>query len=84
MCDGSWEHFYGIKIETSDNPGWIVEFDIIDTPLENKTFDPIHNGKSDYDYLICKIENGKFKGFGDVTKLEDILKVFLNWAENKK
>lgn len=21
MCDGDWEHCYGVKIETSDNPG---------------------------------------------------------------
>lgn len=22
QCDGDWEHEYGIKIETVDNPGW--------------------------------------------------------------
>ena len=82
MCDGDWEHCYGVKIDTSDNPGWIVEIDIIDTPLENKPFDTIHYGETDHDYLICKIENGKFEGFGDVTKLENILNSFLNWAEN--
>ena len=82
MCDGDWEHCYGVKIDTSDNPGWIVEIDIIDTPLENKPFDTIHYGETDHDYLICKIENGKFEGFGDVTKLENILNCFLNWAEN--
>ncbi len=25
-CDGTWEHHYGITIETSDNPGWILTF----------------------------------------------------------
>ena len=78
MCDGDWEHCYGVKIETSDNPGWIVEIDIIDTPLENKPFDTIHNSETDDDYFICKIENGKFMGYGDVTKLDDILRCFLN------
>ncbi len=33
MCDGEWEHFYGIKIDTLDNPGWIVRIDILDTEL---------------------------------------------------
>ncbi len=23
-CNGDWEHFYGVKIETVDNPGWSV------------------------------------------------------------
>jgi len=22
QCDGDWEHSYGVKIETLDNPGW--------------------------------------------------------------
>ena len=57
MCDGDWEHCYGVKIDTSDNPGWIVEIDIIDTPLENKPFNPIHIGETDDNYFICKIEN---------------------------
>ena len=39
MCDGSWEHFYGVKIDTLDNPGWMVLIDIIDTPLEEKVFE---------------------------------------------
>ncbi|MBY0204438.1 Imm53 family immunity protein [Paenibacillus cucumis (ex Kampfer et al. 2016)] len=21
-CDGEWEHVYGVKIQTIDNPGW--------------------------------------------------------------
>ena len=23
QCNGDWEHSFGIKIETLDNPGWI-------------------------------------------------------------
>ena len=25
-CDGMWEHLFGINIETTDNPGWILTF----------------------------------------------------------
>ena len=25
-CDGSWEHDFGITIETTDNPGWLLTF----------------------------------------------------------
>lgn len=24
-CDGDWEHCYGIKIGTLDNPGWSID-----------------------------------------------------------
>jgi hypothetical protein len=30
-CNGDWEHQYGVKIETLDNPGWHVEIDLIGT-----------------------------------------------------
>ena len=23
-CDGTWEHMYGVEIDTLDNPGWTV------------------------------------------------------------
>lgn len=26
-CDGDWEHQGGIRIENSDNPGWIISID---------------------------------------------------------
>jgi len=33
QCDGDWEHSYGVKIETLDNPGWLVTIDLTDTTL---------------------------------------------------
>jgi len=24
MCNGDWEHTYGITLETVDNPGWLL------------------------------------------------------------
>jgi len=26
-CDGDWEHMYGVRIETTDNPGWLAQID---------------------------------------------------------
>ena len=39
QCDGSWEHDYGIKIDTLDNPGWYLEIDLTDTPLQDVPFE---------------------------------------------
>jgi len=33
MCNGDWEHTYGITLETVDNPGWLFTVEITDTPL---------------------------------------------------
>ena len=35
QCNGEWEHEYGVNIQTSDNPGWIIDIDLAFTPLEN-------------------------------------------------
>ncbi|MCK7627472.1 immunity 53 family protein [Streptomyces sp. RS10V-4] len=39
QCDGEWEHEYGIRIETLDNPGWSVEIDLDETALSGVTLD---------------------------------------------
>jgi len=31
VCDGDWEHTYGVKIGTLDNPGWTVDIDLRQT-----------------------------------------------------
>lgn len=84
MCDGGWEHYFGVRIETLDNPGWQVEIDLTDTPLENKNFSEFRNQnyESDDDWIICFVEDGKFKGAGDPHKLPRILEIFKNLAEN--
>ena len=28
QCNGEWEHSCGLKIDTLDNPGWIVTIDL--------------------------------------------------------
>nr|TKK07812.1 hypothetical protein SrhCFBP13529_11555 [Stenotrophomonas rhizophila] len=33
QCDGDWEHSFGIRIDTLDNPGWTVSVDLTDTAL---------------------------------------------------
>ena len=39
QCNDVWEHSYGIKIDTLDNPGWSVLVDLHGTELENNVAD---------------------------------------------
>jgi len=80
-CDGYWEHLFGVKIDTLDNPGWSVDIDLVDTPLENKPFN-FEKNNTETDWIICRIENNIFKGDGDPSKLGEILKIFKDWAES--
>ena len=38
QCNDDWEHQYGVKIDTLDNPGWSVTVDLIDTNLDGVDF----------------------------------------------
>ena len=80
-CDGDWEELYGITISSLDNPGWLVEIDLFETPLENKTLLPIYIVNTDDDWVCCRTENCRFYGSGDPTKLAYIIEIFKKWTE---
>ena len=85
QCNGDWEHGMGVKIDNIDNPGWSVKISIKETMLEGKSFSPVQYGVGDQaidgdgKWLICRLEKGEFVGYGGPFKLEEILRVFLDW-----
>jgi hypothetical protein len=89
QCDGDWEHSYGVKIETLDNPGWLVKVDLAETRLADIPFVEIVRGNGDESFpepdfsrwLICKVEDGKFVGAGGPDDLEAIILTFVEWAK---
>jgi hypothetical protein len=84
QCDEDWEHSYGIKIDTLDNPGWIVRIDLTDTPVENAAFTPLVVHRSETDWLDCAVRNAQFHGAGGPLNLEEILVAFLDWADGHR
>ena len=87
QCDEDWEHSYGIRIDTLDNPGWHLEIDLVGTELEGRSFEPVHYGMyeeaetSGNEWIFCKVEGNKFNAAGGPLKLNEIINVFLRWAE---
>ncbi|MDR0916171.1 MAG: immunity 53 family protein [Oscillospiraceae bacterium] len=80
-CDSEREHLYGVKIDTLDNPGWVVRIDLADTLLQGKIFDNINIDNGDNDWIVCRVVNDIYEGFGDPYKLEKMLSVFKEWVE---
>jgi len=90
QCNDSWEHRYGVKIDTLDNPGWSLKVDLTGTDLENQPFSIMKYGvdkdshpESD-NWISCKVEENRFMGFGGPQKLEEIIQVFLTWASETR
>jgi hypothetical protein len=82
QCNEDWEHSFGVKIETLDNPGWWLEVDLRETDLSGKEFNTISRGDSedDVDWIHCKVESDKFVGSGGASNLAELLQHFLAWA----
>lgn len=81
-CDGYWEHSYGVKIDTLDNPGWSVVIDIRETKLADRPFDLVSRDGSETDWILCRVVEGKFLGDGGPLNLEEILEKFRAWVES--
>lgn len=82
-CDENWEHDYGVKIDTLDNPGWSVAIDLPGTNLDGKIIEQVKCELSESDWYVYKIENDQFIGYGDPTKLDFLLKTFIDWAKSQ-
>ena len=80
QCDGDWEHEYGVRIETLDNPGWSVEIDLAETDLEPRPFAELRDMAPERTWMVCRVSEGKFRGAGGAPMLGAILRVFLDWA----
>lgn len=83
-CDGSWEHQYGIRIETLDNPGWRLEIDLHGTSLLLHGYDELTVERTSTDWLRCRVRDGKFEGFGGQSNLKELLQAFLQLAEQEQ
>jgi hypothetical protein len=83
-CDGDWEHIYGIKIDTLDNPGWSVDISLQETELEDKDYEQIKIERSQEDWLRCSVKDGQFQIRCSPLNLEEGLNTFLTWADSER
>jgi Immunity protein 53 len=82
-CNGSWEQYNGIKIETLDNPGWMLKVELEETNLQNHAFVSIDIDNCEDDWYICKVNNNRFEALGDPTKLDKLIEIFIDWAKSQ-
>ena len=90
QCDGDWEHGFGVKIESLDNPGWLIKIDLAGTNLEGRAFPTVAKGLEDRDGMAhpslsdwhsISVKGNTFHAAGDPSKLEFMLRTFLDWAK---
>lgn len=81
MCNGSWEHLFGINLQTVDNPGWWLQVDLDDSYLLSRVFSEVdRRGSREDDWVNCFVKDNKFVGYCGPNNLEQLLEIFLDWA----
>jgi hypothetical protein len=89
-CNDDWEHSYGVKIDTLDNPGWTLSIDLRETYLQGSPFDRVARGEpaSDLDewrslgsWLVADVQGDLFKVACGPLDLPAAIQVFRDWVE---
>ncbi|MFG2907219.1 Imm53 family immunity protein [Kitasatospora sp. NPDC048286] len=78
-CNGDWEHSYGIRIETTDNPGWILIVDLAQTPLSGHSCDRVDQSV-DGSWMSAKSDGIKFVAACDPGSLERVIDYFIEFS----
>jgi hypothetical protein len=93
QCDSDWEHSFGVKIDTLDNPGWSLKIDLRDTDLQAKPFNRVEHGEpaSDLDewrslgsWCVADVKGDTFEVACGPLDLSSAIQVFRDWVESHK
>ncbi|WP_327339050.1 immunity 53 family protein [Streptomyces sp. NBC_01324] len=80
QCDGDWEHEWGVKIATLDNPGWTIEIDLKETDLEEREYTLQEVGRSAQDWVRTWTAERTFHAACGPGSLTEALALFRTWA----
>ena len=77
QCNGDWEHTYGVKLDTLDNPGWILTIDLAETDLASLSVPRDRCTRSEFDWAQHEVVDGRFVACGGPFNLEELIRRFL-------
>lgn len=82
QCNGDWEHQYGVRIDTLDNPGWTVRVDLAGTVLEEATTDWSKVERSVHDWMMWRLADGRYEASCGPTNLNEAILAFLDVVDS--
>ncbi|MEV6358378.1 immunity 53 family protein [Streptomyces hydrogenans] len=81
QCDGDWEHEWGVRIDTLDNPGWSVRIDLEETALAEHVFPRLDITRGEDDWVMAWTSDLAFRAACGPGNLTEVLRLFRRWAE---
>jgi hypothetical protein len=82
QCNGEWEHGYGVRIETLDNPGWRVRIGLHGTEKQSAALTRVTLTRSEDDWLSYWVENEIFEVACGPENLSEAIDTFAGWFES--
>ena len=79
QCNGEWEHSYGVKIDTLDNPGWQVHVDLRETRKHNSSLEPVKLDRTETNWIRYRVERNRFEIACGPLNLSEALEIFVSW-----
>jgi hypothetical protein len=92
QCDNDWEHSFGVKIDTLDNPGWSIKIELTDTELRGRPFGRVTHGTPADDlsewqrtgsWWIASVSGDVFEAHCGPLDLSAVIEIFRRWTEQK-
>jgi hypothetical protein len=89
-CNDDWEHSYGLKIDTLDNPGWTLKIDLRETNLQSRPFTRVEHGEPSDDleewrtlgsWWVADVRDQTFEAACGPLDLPSAIRVFREWVE---
>lgn len=80
QCDGDWEHEWGVRIETLDNPGWFVKIDLEETELADREHPHQRVTRDEHDWVMAWTSEQTFHIACGPGNLTEGLSLFRMWA----
>jgi hypothetical protein len=82
QCNGDWEHGYGVKIDTLDNPGWHVRIDLSGTKKQDSLLERVVIARSETDWMQYWVEKKQFQIACGPTNLSEAVEIFVRWFDS--
>jgi len=79
QCNGDWEHSWGVKIDTLDNPGWTIAINLNETKAESKILERLKIERTEDDWIHYWVEKKSFHIRCGPLNLTEAIELFVAW-----
>jgi hypothetical protein len=80
QCDGDWEHEFGVRVDTLDNPGWSLSIELVGTVPEGVTAARRVVERTKSDWLTTWSNGRKFEARCGPLNLAEAIRAFAGFA----